>query len=290
MGHWSVTEVRGQFADYDTQEQYGNRFVVTIRLRHEPSAADRSSSPPLFTETPLLEWNEVILFKDLTAHTFWEWEGDLYSYKPGARTFKAWRRRYLEAYERAAGSPTHFDFLNGKSELTVNGVPVTLRQLLETSPAESGASRFLSRIRPAGGAVTTQRLPTNEMEKAAAVRRFIQRNSCELVVEILDRPGIGISQAASNYATMRKERLLRFDCGAGGHRIKAHQILLVDVPAGRHAWRRSAALGWAQTSLSLQSYHANFAGGDILNPRQSEFDYYALGLGDSQGLTFGEFR
>jgi hypothetical protein len=288
MGHWSVTEVRGQFADYDTQEQYGNRFVVTIRLRHEPSPADRSSSPPLFAESPRLEWHEVILFKDLAERTFWEWEGDLYSYKPGARTFMAWRRRYLEAYERASRNPTDFEVLNGRSELSVNGVPVSLRQLLEAS--QSGASRFLSRIRPRASSSATQHIPTSEIEKADAVRRFIQRNSCELTVEILDRPGIGIVQSASSYAAMRKERLLRFNCGAGGHRIQAHQMLLVDVPAGRHAWRRSAALGWTQTSLALQGYHANFESRDLLNPRQSEFDYYALRLGDYQGLTYGEFR
>ena len=292
MGHWIVREVKGRVENYDTTERYGNRFIVTIRLRHEPSVADRSSSPPLFTETPRLEWNEVILFKDLAARTFWEWKGDLYSYKPGAATFKAWRKRYLEAYERAARNPTHFEILNGSSELSVNGSPVTLRQLLEASTARTGGSRFIPRM----GQLTLSRsssappLPISEREKAETVRRFIQRNSCELTVEILDRPAIVTNTTTAGYATMRKERLLRFDCGVGGNRIKAHQMLLVDVPAGRGAWRRSAALGWMQVTLPHEGFFSNFASADLLNPSQSVFDYHALQLGDYQGLNFGEFR
>jgi hypothetical protein len=171
---------------------FGSRFTLSIQLSHRPSAADLSSTPPPFVESPRLEWNERIITKNITAGQYWDWENDLYSFQPTAATFKAWRQRYVEAYRRAVEMPSDYERHNGSSELRVNGVPVTRDQLLGPSPAAPAPtiiSRFANwsrlgrRVAPAQG--SDQQLPMTNLAKAEVVRRFIQINICELRVEML---------------------------------------------------------------------------------------------------------
>lgn len=252
MGFWSITDVRGEIEDLaDRPAMFGSQFTLSVQLSHRPSAADLSSTPPPFNEPPRLEWNERIITKNISAGEYWEWENDLYSFQPNAATFKAWRQRYIEAYRRAVEMPSDYGRHNGSSELRVNGVPVTRDQLLGAPPAAPAAtissrlanwSRFGRRSAPAQA--SAQPLSMTNLEKAEVVRRFIQTNTCELCVEILDRPALGLNTNAQGYATMKKERLLLFDCGFGAQKVKAYQHLMVDVPAGKQNWVRSAGMGW----------------------------------------------
>jgi len=269
---------------YEVGEHEGNPFIAMEFVAGDSLEKILRSDKRL----TLIEWYESILFKDLAARTYWEWSGDLFAYKPGAATFKAWRKRYLEVYRRAEGNPTLYDFLKGSSELQVNGRPVTRRQLLEPPTTGTSMSRFIASFGQSKQPVPAA--PTGDVEKSETVRRFIQRNACELTVQILDLPGIGTNQGSESYLTMRKERLLRFDCGAGGNRVKGYQFLQVDVPAGRGAWVRTAALGWAQLSLPIDGFMPNMAENTFMNPAQSQFDHSALELGDYNGLHWGEFR
>jgi hypothetical protein len=281
-----VTEVSGGFRERKVPNELGHEFTVTLRFRHT-----QAPNHP-YDEMPRLVWSEKILFKDYKTMKFWEWGedgvgSDLYGYSPDAGTFKAWRQRYLLAYQNANHESPDCYF--GDSRLTVNGGPVTT-QMIQAAAAQpatemlgwaanrvvqtrgGAASRFhlpslgqrRDRIAPTVGttvgtaaitativgaapAVATEAINSAE-KKAKAVRSFIHQHDCELTVTIIDRPSIAVSNRHA-------ERLLLFNCGVAGRTIRANQRLQTNPPEGTP--RAHFALGWQELTLPLDGFSAD---------------------------------
>jgi len=251
---WRVLQVTGSGENLDTSEAFGHTFRLRIVLEHRPSSTSAASNLP-FVEPPALVWNERISFLDHRKETFWEWSGDLYALKGNTTlTFKPWRSRYCEAYNRAMMQSTH---------------PVRLRGSVELLDERDQEIRITH--------LPGQPIPQDEYQKAEMIRRYISRNICKLVVEIHDRPSINVSPHQDNWAEVHKERLLLFDCGVGGNHVRASQYLKVKgSDPTKTTWQRSFQMQWGSTNLSSHNYLREFSphlySFDSTPPRAGEYE------------------
>jgi hypothetical protein len=250
---WTVLRITGSSEDLDTSEAFGHTFKVRIVLEYRPSSATSAPNVQQFKE-PRLQWSERIYFLNHQKKTFWDWSGDLYALKGNrVRTFTAWRSRYYEAYNTAMMASTHPVMLRGNAELF---------------------DEKYQRIRITH--LPGQPIPQNDLEKAEVIRRLISRNTCRLVVEIHDHPTINVSPHQDKWAEVHKERLLLFDCGVNGTRIRASQYLQVKGSDPKTMWQRSFEMHWDDTSLPTQNYTREFSP-DLYNfeslpPRPGEYE------------------
>ena len=270
---WRVLSIAGSGENVDTSETFGHTFKLRIVLEHNPmsagalmqagtvaglggaglfNAAQLKSMVGAPKEPPDLVWNEKICFLDHQKKTFWNWSGDLYLFKRTARTFKAWVSRYYEAYNTAMGQRTDPLALRGRVELLdERDIPIPAQRItrLYGKPIPQGTG-------DGGGEIT-------DAQKAEVIRRFISRNICRLVVEIHDRPGIHVSKNQDNFKALDKERLLLFDCGVGGQRVRASQYLKVKGSAPKGNWERSFEMHWSRTDLPSHGYVRGFPPTDL---------------------------
>lgn len=245
MGLWTVVRVTPSFtpnAAGPAATSLGHTFSLTVEMRHTPTPREPFSH---YAEMPRIIWREKIVFKDHTSGRFWEWgdvesqsaegnifQGDLYSYRPTAATFAAWRSRYILAYRAAAGQPPIFANAYGSAVLTMNRQPVSLRAIDHASNPPSSAFASMRRM------IKDPVPATTDEARASAIRAFIHQNDCTLTVTLIDRP------AVTNIANRRFERLLLFNCGVPGHMIRAHQLLRNHDDAGPVPPLQQFALNW----------------------------------------------
>lgn len=84
MGIWTAN-VTARFEPLPVPNTFGRRFMVSLRLQHRATPGE-----PLhrYAETPYLTWKEEITSKDYGSNTFFQWQGDLYRFRPDARTLQ----------------------------------------------------------------------------------------------------------------------------------------------------------------------------------------------------------
>jgi hypothetical protein len=251
---WRVLGVTGSGENLDTSETFGHTFRVRIVLEHRPSSAFAASNLQPFEEPPTLQWNEKISFLNHKKETFWDWSGDLYAFKRNRSvTFKPWRSRYYEAYNTAMMASTH---------------PLMLRGSVELLDERDRGIRITHLPR--------QPIPQDDRQKAEVIRRFISRNICRLVVDIHDRPAIHVSPHQDKWAEVHKERLLLFDCGVGGTRVRASQYLKVKGSDPKTTWQRSFQMHWGSANLPSHNYLREFSPDlysfESLPPRPGEYE------------------
>jgi hypothetical protein len=249
---WAVESVTPRWQALTAAGVFGHQFTVRISMRHTPNPSQH-----LFDDPPSLIWRESITQKEFHSLEFWRWEGDLYGQRPGAATFKAWRQRYVEAYNAAINMPTSRLFLNGSVELVdAAGRPI--------------------RIGPTPG----QPLPLTDEAKAVYMRRLILKMECVLHIEIDDRPALANNVPNSPIERMgrRRERLLLFECGAGARLIRAAQHLVLDqyIPTNsihlfNNGWSpaRIHTAGFNEVPCPSQIYR--FESSEITRPDRGEF-------------------
>ncbi|MCA9116160.1 MAG: hypothetical protein KDA79_13835 [Planctomycetaceae bacterium] len=200
MGRWSLESVNGVSQPLDAPT-FGTNFHAFFRLRYTPVMMDR------FVETPKLDWHETIMMKEHHKNECWTFETNMYAHNPCSKTLLIWPRRYVEAYNHAAGRP--YNDKGSSQLLDKNGQPVRVQDL-GMNIADNGA-------------------------KADAVRDYLKSKGGILQIEIHDIPSINTPKDDE-----RKERLLVFDCGleGGSLRLKAEQYLDVDGSKPRGEWGR----------------------------------------------------
>jgi hypothetical protein len=228
---WEVESVTSRFHPLVDARRLGHQFTVRISMRHKPTVP----GAPL-AQSPTLVWQEKITYKDFDTLEYWNWEGDLYALRPGALTFKAWRQRYIEAYNTAAMRPTDRDYLHGAVELEDRaGHPI--------------------RIGPSPG----KALPTTDADKAVYIQRLIQSMECVLHVEIDDNPSLAVNEPQNTLDRLgrKRERLLLFECGADSgterNRIKASQHLILNqLLPGSNTSRFNQ--GWIPPQISTNGF------------------------------------
>lgn len=236
MGHWTLESVLHRTAVYDTTELFGNHYIVSFRLRYEPTTFGS------YKETPRLSWNEVITMKEhhRAPRTLWEFRTNMYDHNPLSRTFEAWVGRYYHAY----------NFVKGMA-------PDLLR----------GSVRMLDKR---GGPVPAGELRTvhGNAQKAAEVRAYIQKRGCMLFIEIDDVPSINIPRGVEH-----KERLLVFNCGVegGGPRTQAFQYLDVDSAIPKAQWVRRFELTPPTIGLKTTGFTTGPAPGGVSMRRDRQF-------------------
>jgi hypothetical protein len=196
MGQRVLESVNGRSRPLDGQT-FGTNFHVHFRLRYTPSLLRDK-----FVETPMLDWHERILIKEHHKGEWWEFETNMYTHNPTSATLGIWLKRYIVAYDAAAGMPS-----SGKGSsklLDKRGQPVSVKDL--------------------GRAGTGQ-------EKADAVRSYLGKHGGTMLIEVHDVPAIQRPTGDDE-----KERLLRFNLGVqgGSLRLRAEQYLNVD--AANEGW------------------------------------------------------
>jgi hypothetical protein len=247
---WTIQSVNLSWRDQVSEIIFGHIFTVQIVMRYNPGGAGNAA----FIESPPLTWGEEIFFKDHKEKRYWHWEDDLFAYRPLAQTFNAWRRRYIEAYNTAVMSPSIRWAIKGAAELNYSpGHPVRITHL------------------------PGQPQPRTDEEKARFIRNFIQKNGCQLSVEIDDYPAVAISPAevyshlnpqgqpkipahiANDVERLqnKKERLLLFQCGVGASLVTASQYIATDQYL-RANWIRQFARGHVRSSLPVDGYARDF--------------------------------
>ena len=136
----------------------------------------------------------------------------MYQHNPTSQTLKIWARRYIEAYNDVMNQPyVH----KGESKLlNRHGQPVRVPDLRQGL--------------------------TDPQDKANAVRSYLQRNGGILNIEIHDVPAISTPKNGEH-----KERLLVFNCGIAGSRMKlsAEQFIEVNAAVPQHQWQREFNVG-----------------------------------------------
>jgi hypothetical protein len=230
---------------------WGHKFTVGILLHYQPNPQKT------FIESPRLRWFEKIWYRDHVKRTAWTFEGDMYVRKPGSAQFQPWTGRYFHAWNTANGIPSALQYGNK----------------VELQDMRGNLVRFV----PAPGT----RAPETNAEKADLVRRSIARMECQLYVELIDIPLLGIKHPRDlpkpgpmtrrivggtgpedperyvhepksreqineefNTLNKRRERLLLFDCGIEGDKtVRASQYLLVDEYQ-RANWKREFHPYW----------------------------------------------
>jgi hypothetical protein len=229
---WTVESFTGDGEDLNQGQLFGNLFKVCILLRYRPAAPFEMNAGFPFVETPKLQWFEQIYFRDHQLRRCWQWSGDLYQYRPDSQTFRAWRLRYVAAYDTAVGQRNSAGFLRGVVELRdANGAPIVLRG---------------------------QDIPNDGWDKAHTIRNLIRRIECQLYIEIHDVPSIVVeNHVPGNH--VQKERLLLFDCGMEGRRIQASQYLRIDTSQAQQAPEREFRMFWTRTDLPIGKCRSDFA-------------------------------
>lgn len=210
MGTWTLERLVTENSEFDTTELFGTNFKARFWMRYTPSTFDR------FAETPLLDWHEQILMKEHHNNRWWEFETNMYEHNPVSNTLKIWPRRYIAAYDKAAGN-TEVN-LKGSSLLTdPQGLPVTIEKL--------------------GNANTGP-------EKADRVRSYLKSKGGVLVIEVHDIPSINIPKGNEH-----KERLLKFNVGVIGQSLRGmgEQYLVVNHALPRVSWTRRFSGAWGTT-------------------------------------------
>lgn len=219
MGLWNVDYIRASTSQPLNGVNFGNEFGVSFYLRYTPETSWLRRKDK-FEETPKLEWIETITMKesggqfDGMARTpqFWEFHTDMYQHNPSSPTLKTWRLRYLLAYMHVANEPSNIPRMSGKSfvqMMSVGSGLITLNEL--------------------GG------LQQDDFSKAEAVRNYISKNGCQMIIHLHDVPAI-----VTNNDFGVKERLLKFDIGVQGHasRIRAYQYLKITRDLPEAQWQR----------------------------------------------------
>ncbi len=217
MGKWTLDGLAGTWSDLDGAEGFGHNVIVTLRLRYDPTPLGR------FHETPRLEWKEQIFTIDHQAGQWWEFAADMYAHNPTSRTLEVWTARYVAAYDFTRGESFSAGWRRGTVELrTLDDIPVARERLADTD---------------------------DDVEKADAVREYLQANGGRLHIAIHDVPAIRIPPGAPGNA--HRERLLTFDCGiaGGGLRFRGTQYLDVN---GQNNVRRWEGSGGDSTRLLQQ--------------------------------------
>lgn len=206
MGKWVLQRVGSKSSDLRKADRIGTNFHVIFQLEYTPSRMGR------FEEPPPLDWNEQITMLEHHDGKWWNFSANMYKHNPTSQTLLAWPRRYIAAYDAAAGRNS---LTYGSSKLYD-----TRSQLVPV--ARLGAGK------------------TTDVDKADAVRSYLKSHGGRLVVEIHDTPAILFKQGK------HKERLLRFNCGLVGLplRAKGEQYLNVDnrgmVPALTARFRQTS--------------------------------------------------
>lgn len=207
MGKWTIEHIDVNWADRDADNLFGHDVHVRFRLRYRPALVG------WFADTPRLVWYEQITLKDHAQQTYWAFETNMYELRPFSRTLEVWPKRYIDAYQQAAGTAA---LPRGSAQLLDrNHLPVPLDAL--------------------GGVGGTPG------EQAAAVRNYLKRHGDILLIEVHDIPSLGL--VGADGAIVNKERLLLFTFGVEGGDVwlRASQYLRCNTAAERSMWTRQFA-------------------------------------------------
>ncbi|TCJ14933.1 hypothetical protein EZJ19_08595 [Parasulfuritortus cantonensis] len=218
MGTWTLESVLHSTRLHDTAELFGNHYIVNFRLRYTPAVLGG------FKEVPKLDWHEIIMMNEHHKGESWVFEANMYQHNPLSKTLEIWAKRYVEAYDNAAGQPD--TTIKGSSKLMdKNGRPVPVAAL--------------------------ERGLTDDGDKADAVRDYLKRHGGVMFIEIDDIPSINHPKNGEH-----KERLLIFNCGVvgGGPRTKAIQYLNVDAARPKINWTRRFDLSHTLTHLNTTGF------------------------------------
>lgn len=246
LGLWKLNSVTGDVTPYDQNGLFGHNFKVTFTLEYQTSTFGN------FTEPPRLDWHEKFIMIEHHKRERWVFEKNMYEHNPTSATLLIWPKRYVEAYEAAAGRA-----YTGKGScqlLTKTGTAVTQKQL---GAATSGA------------------------DKANAVRKYLKSHGGRLKIMVHDipslntpvmwtppalpplpaRPGITIGSNRLPPAPLappaqipeHKERLLLFNVGLlnGTPRWMGSQHVAVTANVAPGLWPRHGAAGWVMQDLPL---------------------------------------
>ena len=219
MGLWNLDNIHAFPPQPLNGASFGNGFGVSFYLRYTPETS-LFKRKDKFEDTPKLEWVETITMKEsggqsngiLRTPQFWKFHADMYTHNPSSRTLISWRKRYLLAYKYVANEP-------------------------DTSGNTSPKS-FVQMMAAGSGVITLDELgglQQDDFSKAEAVRNYLSKNGCQMIVHLHDVPAIVTS---TDFKT--KERLLEFDIGVQGQqaRIKAYEYLNIDKDLPEAQWVR----------------------------------------------------
>jgi insecticidal toxin complex protein TccC len=203
-GKWNLQKLQISYSDLNSDEAVGNNIVVGIELSYKPDWKDRVLG--VFQEMPDLRWREEITLNDFSKDHSWSFKADMLAHNPASRTMEVWPRRYIEAFNTAAGQPS-----------LVRGA-VVLRDLQGNNVS----------VASLGGEVSG-----NE-EKSKAVRHYLSRNGGVLAIEVHDVPSIITRE------NTHKERLLDIQVGLAGMKTKQrlYQYLSVEVTPEKSVSKR----------------------------------------------------
>lgn len=204
IGKWQLEKLQFSYSNLNSDEAIGNNVVANIELSYKPDWKD--SVLGVFQEMPDLKWKERITLNDFSKKQSWSFKADMFQHNPSSRTMEVWPRRYIEAYNSAAGQPT-----------LVRGA-VVLRDLQGNNVSLAGL----------GGEVSG-----NE-EKSKAVRDYLSKNGGVLAIEVHDVPSIITRE------NTHKERLLEIQVGLSGVKTKAaiNQYLNVEITPEKSVSKR----------------------------------------------------
>ena len=204
IGKWQLEKLQFSYSDLNSDDAVGNNVVANIELSYKPDWKD--SLLGVFQEMPNLKWKERITLNDFSKNQSWSFKADMLQHNPSSRTMEVWPRRYIEAFNSAAGQPT-----------LVRGA-VVLRDLQGNNVSLAGL----------GGEVSG-----NE-EKSKAVRDYLSKNGGVLAIEVHDVPSILTRE------NTHKERLLEIQVGLSGVKTKTaiNQYLNVEITPEKFVSKR----------------------------------------------------
>ncbi len=220
MGQWSLDQVSAGVTPFDTAELFGNNFMVKLSLTYKTSTFGS------FVESPKLDWHEKFIMIEHHKQERWVFEKNMYDHNPSSATLLMWPKRYIEAYNSAAGIAKDANLKGITKLFSLKGEPVTKKDLGNAADNKS---------------------------KADAVRSYLKSKGGRLEVTIHDIPSINIPKGVPGPGSDNKERLLLFNVGlvGGGLRWKGYQHLHVDGRNPKTSWVRSAGADWAKSDLAL---------------------------------------
>ena len=219
MAYWTVNVTVPQWQPIN-DPGYGTTFPVRFNLTYHQSGFGA------FKEMPTLEWKETITLIDRNAGTYWQYVVDQYARLPDSMTLRSWPNRYPNLYDAV------WYRLMGNQPTVLKGKRGEILDKHLFGP----------------------RLIHNSGQKADAVRNYLKRNGGQCEIEIIDRPSILRPQ---NGNTVKKERLLTFDCGLRGlgPRVRGYQHVVVDSDRPEHEWTRTVEYSTITPPFSLSGLH-----------------------------------
>lgn len=182
LGKWRLERLQLTHSELNSEKMIGHNLIANLVLSYKPTLMDRWLGR--FEEIPSLIWYEKIRMNDFSKGQRWEFQADMVEHNLSSRTMEIWPRRYLEAFNTAAGNP-------GLARGTV-----VLQDL-------AGEKVKLDAL---GGELF------NNERKAHSVRSYLSRNGGILAFEIHDVPSIVLSENSR----VHKERLLEIRVGLAG--------------------------------------------------------------------------